>query len=302
MNTSSLAPQPLTMDRLGDRDELIIAQSTSQCCRCACFQPSINWVVAEGNNFEPGTNPFALDNVAWIHEESSFLGRCFSGCAPGCRGIKYVQHSGTPPASIMGENKSYFSCQFGETPVTLSEADAKSNVVVTHEKGQTCGIGCFVLPCVCNTFGLPYLETKDGSTGATLGVTQYVCDINCFVPKYDILDASGNRIYHLRPNTCIAGLCPECRCDGEKGKCCRIPFIIRDPSTLKPIPSGATLDGKPVDAMVDTLWAGWKNECCSQRNAYHVTFPKDISPEQKAILMGSTILVDVTVFEQTEDE
>ena len=26
-------PQALTMERLGDKDELIVAQSTSQCCR-----------------------------------------------------------------------------------------------------------------------------------------------------------------------------------------------------------------------------------------------------------------------------
>ena len=44
--SSSLAPQPLTMERLGERDELIIAQSTSQCCRIYCCQPSINWVVS----------------------------------------------------------------------------------------------------------------------------------------------------------------------------------------------------------------------------------------------------------------
>lgn len=43
---SMLAPQPLTMDRLGERNELIVAQSTSQCCRVMCCQPSINWVVS----------------------------------------------------------------------------------------------------------------------------------------------------------------------------------------------------------------------------------------------------------------
>ena len=53
-----LAPQPLTMDRLEERQELIVAQSTSQCCRTGCCQPSINWLIAEGNNYEPGTNPF----------------------------------------------------------------------------------------------------------------------------------------------------------------------------------------------------------------------------------------------------
>ena len=97
-------------------------------------------------------------------------------------------------------------------------------------------------------------------------------------------------------------MCPMCRCDGPKGKCFRVPFILRDPSTLEPITSGATLDGKAVDAMVDTLWSGWKNECCSQKNAYHVTFPNGVSAAEKAVLVGSAILVDVTMFEQSGDD
>jgi len=299
---SKIAPQPLTMDRLGEKNELIIAQSTSQCCRCLCFQPSINWVVAEGNNFEPGADPFSLDSVGWIHEESSLMGRCLSACGAGCRETKYLQHSGPPPASITGENTGWFSVQCGEMPDNLSEEDRNSNVVVTHEKKQTCGIFCCSLPCVCNAFGLPYLETKDGSTGAVLGKTQYVCDMCCFVPKYDILDASGKQIYHLRPDTCVAGMCVNCRCDGNKGKCCRIPFVLRDPSSKESLPSGATLAGNAVNSMIDKLWSGWKNECCSLKNAYHVTFPTGITAEQKAVLMGSTLLVDVTIFEQDSDD
>lgn len=299
---SSLAPQTLTMDRLGERDELVVAQSTSQCCRCLCFQPSINWVIAEGNNFEPGTNPFDLDSVGWIHEESSLIGRCMSHCGAGCRRIKYVQHSGPPPTSVVRENQDWFTCQCDETTKGLSNQDMESNVTVIHEKKQTCGIFCCWIPCVCNSCGLPYLETKDGSTGAVLGTTQYVCDCCCAVPKYDILDASGKKVYHLRPNTCVFGMCPECRCDGNKGKCCRIPFIVRDPSTLEPISSGTTLNGKNVESMVDVLWSGWKNECCSMKNAYHVTFPNQASSAEKAVLVGSTLLVDVTVFEQGDDD
>ena len=257
--------------------------------------------VAEGNNFVPGTNPFDLDAVGWIHEESGLVGRCLSHYAPGYRRIKYVQHSGPPPGSIMSENKSWFSCQCEDTPSDLSEEDIKSNVVAIHEKGQTCGIHC--CGCLmCNCCDLPYLETKDGSTGEVLGTTRYICDLCCFVPKYDILDASGNKKYHLRPNTCVIGMCPECRCDGKKGKCCRVPFVLRDPSTLEPISSGATLEGKPVRSMVDVLWTGWANACCSKKNAYHVTFPTEMTSAEKAVLVGSTILVDVTMFEQQDDD
>lgn len=298
---TSKAPPALTMDRLGDRDEFIIAQSTSQCCRTACLQPSINWVIAEGNNFHPGSNPFSLENIGWVHEESSFFGRLCSGCAPGFRAIKYVQHSGAPPKSLTAENKDWCTCQCDEKPALLSEEELASNVILTHEKNKTCGVSCCCIPCVCNPCGLPYLETKDAS-GKVLGRTQYICDICCFVPKFDILDSSGTQKFRLRPDTCVCGLCVMCRCGGEKGKCCRVPYILRDPSTLEPIQSSATLDGKPIDAMVDVLWSGWKNECCSQRNAYHVTFPSGISAEEKAVLIGSTLLVDVAFLEQEDDD
>eukprot|EP00536_Pseudo-nitzschia_multiseries_P005164 jgi/Psemu1/303145/fgenesh1_kg.94_\ len=292
------------MDRLQETEELIIAQSTSQCCRKGCCQKSINWVVAEGNNFEPGADPFNLDSVSWIHEESSFWGRCLSHCAAGFRSQKYVQHHGPPPVGLTNENNDWCTCQCEEKPFDLTEAEMSSNVVVVHEKKRTCGVFCCWVPCVCNSCGLPYLETKDASTGKVLGKTQYICDMCCFVPKYDILDASGNQKYRLRPDVCLLGLCVRCRCggSGQKGKCCRVPFIIRDPITREPIHSSLTKNGKPVKAMVDTLWSGWKNECCGKKNAYHLTFPSNITPEEKAVLMGSTILVDVTMFEQEQDD
>lgn len=306
MSEKSKAPQSLTMDRLGERNELIVAQTTSQCCRMGCCQPSINWLIAEGNNYDAGTNPFSLDSVGWIHEESPFWGRCLSMCSSGLRQAKYVQHVGAPPDSLKNENKDWCSCQYDEYPENLSEADRTSNVVLIHEKEQSCGVGFCWFPCLCNGCNLPYLETKDGN-GKTLGRTQYVCDMCCFVPKYDVFvnatDGKNDLLkYKLRPDTCVAGLCVRCRCGGEKGKCCRVPYLVRDPNTGEPIGSDATTPaGKTMNSMVDTLWTGWSNECCAERNSYHVTFPSNVSPEEKAVLIGSTLLVDVTCYEQDDE-
>mmetsp|Transcript_24035 Transcript_24035/g.24308 ORF Transcript_24035/g.24308 Transcript_24035/m.24308 type:complete len:318 (+) Transcript_24035:33-986(+) len=303
-NKMLLAPQPLTMDRLEQRNELIVAQSTSQCCRKGCCQPSINWLIAEGNNYEPGTNPFALDSVGWIHEESDFLGRCCSGCGAGYRRIKYVQHVGPTPSSLMNENTQWCTCQCDEYPTDLSELDRTSNIVLVHEKNSSCGVYCCWIPCVCDCCGtLPYLETKDPlEDNRVLGRTQYVCDACFFVPKYDILDGTGTIKYRLRPDTCILGLCVQCRCDGKKGKCFRVPFYLRDPHTQQHLPSDATVaGGRTLAAMIDVLWTGWINACCSAKNAYHVTFPTNISSDEKAVLIGSTLLVDVTVFEQQDN-
>ena len=230
----SKAPSAMTMDRLGDTKQIILAQSTSQCCRMGMCQPSINWVVREADKWVyhiificlsiiwyvyirmhscshllflsssyDGGNPHALVQQAWIHEESTFLSeciilyiclpiiwyvyiyivcthvlifcfyhlvRCLSGCLPGCRAVKYVQHSSTVPASVVkSEDYKWCTCQCDETPEALSEEDRNKDVIATHEKGQTCTGGI----CCCY---LPYLETKDSSSGKLIGKTQYVCD------------------------------------------------------------------------------------------------------------------------------
>ena len=79
----------------------------------------------------------------------------------------------------------------------------------------------------------PYLETKDAD-GKTIGKTEFVCDWWIFVPKFDIYDGSGEKKYRLRPDTCIGGCCVMCRCGGKGsgGKCCRLPYIVRDPNTV----------------------------------------------------------------------
>lgn len=282
------APKALTMERLADKNELVVAQSTSQCCRFLCFQPSINWVLNESDNFTPGTNPHDLAHSGWVHEESAWCMRTWSGCAPGCRPVKYVQHSGPVPESILEENKGWFTCQKGDLTEGLSEEDRNKDVIATHEKEQTCG-AC----CCCP----PYLETKD-ATGTLVGKTQYVCDWCIFVPKFDVLDANGEQKYRIRPDTCVGGLCVMCRCDGSKGKCFKVPFIVRDPNTMEPI---MTKNASEDKAQVTQLWAGWANECCMKKNAYHVCFPENATVEEKLTLVGSSILLDVVFFEQEDD-
>lgn len=293
---SLLAPQPMTMDRLAQKDEILLAQSTSQCCRCCCFQNSINYVLAEQDNYEPGMNPFAIDSTGWIHEESSWCGRTWSWILPGCRAIKYVQHHGPAPASIMAENKGWFTCQTEPVTKNLYRRDRQSNVVVIHEKKCTCGY-CFIFGDltfpVCNCFPLPYLETKTPN-GEVVGKTAYVCDACCFVPKYDVFKG-GRKIYRIRPDTCVFGLCVRCRCTGKKGKCFRVPFIVRQPDTKEPLASGAT---RWSHAQIDNLWTGWGNECCTLRDAYHVAFPADATVEDKLLLTGAALVIDVTMFEQ----
>lgn len=92
---------------------------------------------------------------------------------PGCRRVKYVQHSSTIPLDVVqGEDYRWCTCQCDEVSKGLSEEDRMKDVIATHEKTQTCGA------CCCY---VPYLKTKDAK-GKTIGKTEYVCDGWCEYP------------------------------------------------------------------------------------------------------------------------
>eukprot|EP00545_Synedropsis_sp_CCMP1620_P014241 CAMPEP_0119026586 /NCGR_PEP_ID=MMETSP1176-20130426/35728_1 /TAXON_ID=265551 /ORGANISM="Synedropsis recta cf, Strain CCMP1620" /LENGTH=316 /DNA_ID=CAMNT_0006982331 /DNA_START=20 /DNA_END=970 /DNA_ORIENTATION=- len=286
------APRSMTMERMGDTDEFILAQTTMLCLRHGCCRPSINWVLQDANNYEPGSSPFTLPNIGgWIHEESTFCQRCCWGGVPGCRETKFVQHAGYPPARLQQEDRSCCVIQTEPTSDELTPMDLQADVVATHEKEMTCSTGC-----ACCFGHAPYLLTKD-DTGIILGETRFVCDACLFVPKFHVLDASGSVQYLLRPDTCCGGLCVMPRCGGAKGKCCRVPFLIRSPATGEALYSNVQ-EGK---AQVTSLWSGLFNEVCLKRRAYHVAFPVDATREERMVLTGSALLVDVAVYEQDED-
>lgn len=255
-------------------EHVIMKQHTSQFCRFCCCQPNIHWDLLD---WQEGASYNALANRPvrlHVKEEAPYIGRCCSYCYPGARSTTYTVYEG---ASDQGRR------------------------LMTHEKSCTCPISFLILqgdggpvrcPCCCPP--LPNLVTKD-SAGAVLGETKYVCDMCCFIPKYDVFDSAGHRLYRIRPDTCCGGVCPRCRCCDGKGskKCLRIPFPIRDPETGERI----------GDAVIGDLWAGLAAECCTQKNLYEIKFPKDSAfnrdPEKvMATLIGASLLIDLTVFEQ----
>jgi len=284
------------MDRFGDLDELVLAQSTQMCLRHGCCRASINWVLLDSSNFDPraqnvgGMNPFDLPSVGgWIHEESKFFQRCFFSC-PGFRETRFVHHAGLPPQSLGSEDRHFCRVQLSSTSSFLKNEQLTHDIVAVHEKKNTCGVGL----CCCY---LPYLRTTNND-GRYLGETRYVCDECIFVPKFMVFDQNKNPKYLLRPDTCIMGLCVMPRFGGQGGKCCRLPFLLRDPKTLRPLLSNTDEE----KAQVTELWTGVVNELCFKRHAYHIAFPSDATVEEKLTLIGSSILVDVAIFEQDNDK
>lgn len=233
----------------------------------------------------------------------------------------------TEKSTKCGRTCSFASIGHRELKYTVFEDGAngqgKGNVLMTHEKNCTCPTaqlvwvgdgGPIYCPC-CNFCGLPYLSTKNAS-GVELGKSQYVCDACCFVPRFDVYDNAKRYTYRVRPKTCCAGCCVACKCGGEKGQCCRVPFYIREPqSPFKPLPGSTGQQGEQGMAQICDLWAGWEHECCTKRNAYAIKLPaavvkpagsaydfsgNDPQANMAATLMGMALLVDITCFEQQE--
>lgn len=237
-------------------------QHTSQCCRCACCQPDIDWTLHTFvDEYKDGDQ---VPQIGFIKEKATFCGRTCSFVYPGARQTTYTVHAGT---------------------------DASGPVMFTHEKSCSCSHcpwipphpACRVPWCCC----LPYLETKDAD-GKLLGSTTYKCDCCLFVPKFDIYDGSGKWTYRLASDVCCLGCCVRCRCGGKGGKCLHVPFLVR-----KPEPPFE----KVGDGSIEDLWAGMAKECCTKKDVYSVKFPSD-DVAMKKTMIGATLLLDLVVSEQ----
>jgi hypothetical protein len=136
----------------------------------------------------------------------------------------------------------------------------------------------------------PFRRGRLGST------SQYICDINLFVPKLKYSEG-GEPVYILKPQTCCGGCCIACNCCSGKGGLF-IPFFFHDPQTGSVI--GGDYDGKETP-QIRKLWAGLKKECCSTADTFAVMFPQGIDANRKAGLLGLTFLLDFTVFERQQD-
>ena len=68
-------------------------------------------------------------------------------------------------------------------------------------------------------------------------------------------------------------------------------FYLRNPET----------NDKIGDGQISDLWLGFKNECCHKRNMYAIQYPPGATDAMKKTLIGTALLVDITVFEQEQD-
>jgi len=339
MHNAAEAPQRMAMDdRLGGLNEAMVVQTTelsfcwtfpwigSMMGVSCCFMPSINRVVLDSSDqehrgtthgllSENGNNSaFELPNaVGWIHEESNLFQRYCCNYANGCRETKFVHHAGLPPESLGKEDYHHCCCVPQTTPYSpfLKDSERHANIVAVHEKTNTCPTICC---CLAPPGGLPYLRTTDGE-GRYMGETRYVRDGIC-IPKFLVLDKDRNPKYLLKP---------------ASHTFCLGPYLIWDPVTEEPIRPFRTQTttisnnsrivfqtaNADDNAKIEETWLGMRsNTLFCRRHAYQVAFPESYtgpsvslpslgrsscSVEDKLVLIGASILVDMALHEMKND-
>jgi hypothetical protein len=202
-------------------------------------------------------------NHMYALEESSFIQRC---CWPGGRAMTINVTAGSEKG---GDLIVKYKKPCG-MPVCL---------VIPTENGS------IDIPCCCMLPELTALTPQEQA----LGTSKYPCDAFLLVPKFGYFE-SNEMVYYVSPETCCGGCCVACKC-GKKAV--YIPFLLRDPATKVPLGDPESDDCPSIQK----LWTGLKKECCSDADNFAIKFPKGITPERKAGLLGMNFLIDAVYFE-----
>lgn len=98
----------------------------------------------------------------------------------------------------------------------------------------------------------------------------------------------------MHPPTCCGGCCVNCCAEGNPcfGKgCCKLPFHIFDYEE-KDTAGNENYIGKILKKPKSLM-----TEMFTDANAFDVDFPKDATPAQKGMLVGSAIFMNAIYFE-----
>lgn len=171
-----------------------------------------------------------------------------------------------------------------EFSMVVKEVDTESEIFSMH-RPMKCLPGC--AKCCC------YQEMTFSANDEKFGKVEELCWY-C-VPRMMITDANGQPLYKLHSPTCCMGMCVNCCAEGNPcfGKgCCKVPFHIFPASQVD------TDNGTPEIGKIVKVPKGLAIELLTDAEAFDITFPDDATPEQKAIIAGTTIFLNAGFFEK----
>ncbi|KAI2493812.1 phospholipid scramblase [Fragilaria crotonensis] len=170
-------------------------------------------------------------------------------------------------------------------PFTMVVKEANIGAeMITIDRPFRSSFGTF--KCCC------YQEATVTSGGQQLGSMKEDCF--AFVPSFQIKAPDGNPIYKVHPPTCCSGLCIDWYTEGNPccGEgCLKVPFHVFPASQVD------TDDDAPYIGKILRAPKSLEEEIFTNAGAFDLTFPKDATPQEKGLLMGSVIFINVNFFE-----
>uniref|UniRef100_A0A7S3L062 Phospholipid scramblase n=2 Tax=Amphora coffeiformis TaxID=265554 RepID=A0A7S3L062_9STRA len=151
-------------------------------------------------------------------------------------------------------------------------------------------------PCRCAAGGCKcccYQEAAISSGGQRLGIIKEDCYF-C-VPSFTVKDSKLDGLYIIHPPTCLGGICINCCAEGNpcgKKGCCKASFRVY-PYAQK----GQTTDEAPYIGLILKKPKSMATEIFTDADAFDVTFPDNATVDEKAVLVGSTLLLNAVFFE-----
>lgn len=155
--------------------------------------------------------------------------------------------------------------------------------LVSVDRPLACGVsGC---KCCC------YQEATFTSGGEDIGMIKE--DYHYCVPRFTIFDPEEKPMYKLHPPTCMGGICINCCAEGNPcGKgCCKASFRVYDPELSD------TEGDAPYLGMIMKKPKSMMTEIFTDADVFEVNFPKEATPAQKGVLIGTSIFLNANFFE-----
>lgn len=250
----------------------------------------------------PMTQPLgglaALSNLSsvWVHQEAQYLEGC--GCEFENEYTVYgVKEDGgelkRDKTKLLFECKERSSCcqrYCCSSSMRGFDMDVKFNTAILDPYKQS---GTNLAPflhlkreyrCTCCCCNRPCIETTliEGGKNETIGYVTDCWSLCNYV--YDIRGvADQDTAYVIEGSCCQCGLCCKCPC----GPCKKVDFGVFDSK------------GKTQLGNISKVWTGLARTLLTDADSYVVTFPADMTPNYKVLLIVSAILIDYSHFEES---
>jgi hypothetical protein len=154
------------------------------------------------------------------------------------------------------------------------------------EGGQPGGrpVAHYERPCACPIVGCKMccyqsIEVTDGQTNLPIGSVREGCFF-C-IPEFSVRNEAGAINYYIHVPVCC-GCLPNICAEG----CCRVPFYIYAP----------TERNKEIGKIIKN-WGSLGTELMGMHQ-FQCEFPANATPQQKAVLMGATYLLNELFFKR----